>query len=590
MSFRHLLLPLAVMANCYDGNNGGCSHFCSGAGTCSCPPCWTLDAAGQRCSIEAGKATVTCSSTGVTISIDKCAVPGVEASDIHLNDPSCAAVEDGETHWTIESSTVTGCGASASFGNDVFSFANVLHIGNSVVNNLVFGRNAAVDFVCNYNSQVSASSNFVSSNIVSSVSFDAGDVNDNAIDFLFTFSFYETADYQTTVDFATNPAAINAPVSIPDTAFVVQSCSVSDDAIVGSNANLVENNCPVDNGLGFTWGESTETEVKFEFMSFIFPESSDSAAMTLTCDINFCSTDDTDCLASCSSGGEPGDVSILVLGGANFPDSYIFSGDGLTRNSPSISVPRSDYVFGSAFAVMQGEMYIFGGIEDNHKIAKIENCAFNELSVRLRYRITDKSAAIDTDNGERALICFDVVGWDSCEIFDGVISTATHDPEVHHALGGLGHYNGQPTTVGGEYSPSNSRVETYSASGWTTLPSIPRGSYLHTLTGLESGALVKAGGRDLTTGGWSTDVWLLKNDAWTIIGSLNEFNYWGSAIKVGNFIYLVNGGATDADGLYPVERIEIANDEVIQTEVIGGHDFASSRYLPIFEVTANFCV
>ena len=168
------------------------------------------DAAGRSCSIEAGKATVTCSSTGVAILLDKCAVPGVDASAIHLNDEACVAVAEGETHWKVESTTVAGCGATASFANDQFTFANTLKIGNGVVNGLVFGRNAAVNFVCNYNAQVSASSNFISSNIESSVSFDAGDVNENAIDFLFTFSFYETGDYQTTVDFSTSPVAVGS--------------------------------------------------------------------------------------------------------------------------------------------------------------------------------------------------------------------------------------------------------------------------------------------------------------------------------------------------------------------------------------------
>ena len=92
------------------------------------------DEAGKSCSIEKGKATVTCSSTAVSISIDKCVVPGVDATALHLNDESCAAVADGETHWKIESSTVAGCGATASFENDAFQIANTLYIGNSVVN------------------------------------------------------------------------------------------------------------------------------------------------------------------------------------------------------------------------------------------------------------------------------------------------------------------------------------------------------------------------------------------------------------------------------------------------------------------------
>ena len=105
---------------------------------------------------------MTCSSTGVTILIDKCAVPGVDAASLHLNDDSCIAVAEGETHWKIESSTLGGCGAIPTFEDNIFKFANTLKMGKSVVNNIIFSKGAAVDFVCNYNSQVTAVSNFVS--------------------------------------------------------------------------------------------------------------------------------------------------------------------------------------------------------------------------------------------------------------------------------------------------------------------------------------------------------------------------------------------------------------------------------------------
>ena len=114
------------------------------------------------------------------------------------------------------------------------------------------------------------------------------------IDFVFTFSFYETPAYETPIDYSSKQTAvgnilygkINAPAVIPDTAFVVKKCSVSDSAIEDSNLDLVENNCPIENGLNFAWGETTATEVKFQFLSFIFPQSADSADMTLTCDVS----------------------------------------------------------------------------------------------------------------------------------------------------------------------------------------------------------------------------------------------------------------------------------------------------------------
>ena len=105
---------------------------------------------------------MTCSPTGSSIVIDKCVVPGVDAADLHLNDESCAAIAVGEDQWKIESTSVAGCGASASFGDEVLKIANTLHIGNSIVEGLVFGKGANVEFTCNYNSKVSVVSNYVS--------------------------------------------------------------------------------------------------------------------------------------------------------------------------------------------------------------------------------------------------------------------------------------------------------------------------------------------------------------------------------------------------------------------------------------------
>ena len=86
----------------------------------------------------------------------------------------------------------------------------------------------------------------------------------------------------------------------------------------------------------------------------------------------------------------------------------------------------------------------------------------------------------------------------------------------------------------------------------------------HTLTGLDSGALILAGGFDDTV--WSADehyqkeVWLLKNNQWTLIGQLQEvsflselskltlfqFNYMGAATRFGQYIYAVAGRCSSA--------------------------------------------
>ena len=58
----------------------------------------------------------------------------------------------------------------------------------------------------------------------------------------------------------------------------------------------------------------------------------------------------------------------MVLGFSDFGDSYVFSGNGLTKNSANIEAAGLDYTEDSAFAVVKGQMYIFGGLTDSYKV------------------------------------------------------------------------------------------------------------------------------------------------------------------------------------------------------------------------------
>ena len=69
----------------------------------------------------------------------------------------------------------------------------------------------------------------------------------------------------------------------------------------------------------------------------------------------------------------------------------------------------------------------------------------------------------------------------------------------------------------------------------------------------------------------------------------NKKNSSGSALKIGNYIYYVSGDGDDYGDSFPVERIQLFNDDVISTEIIGGHEFWS--YQPVLlEATPDFCV
>ncbi|CAG5109590.1 Oidioi.mRNA.OKI2018_I69.chr2.g4110.t1.cds [Oikopleura dioica] len=111
----------------------------------------------------------------------------------------------------------------------------------------------------------------------------------------------------------------------------------------------------------------------------------------------------------------------------------------------------------------------------------------------------------------------------------------------------------------------------------------------HTLAGLESGAMLMIGGWDEPNFEHTRDIWILNENAWKLIGSLQESNSYGSALRIGDYIYVVSGDKAAPSGSFPVERINVANKEVIETKVIGSH--AHQNDIPIiFEATAYFCV
>ena len=60
-------------------------------------------------------------------------------------------------------------------------------------------------------------------------------------------------------------------------------------------------------------------------------------------------------------------------------------------------------------------------------------------------------------------------------------------------------------------------------------------------------------------------------------------------MRIGDYIYVVSGAKAAPSGSFPVERINVANNEVIESKVIGGH--AHQNDIPIlFEATAYTCV
>ena len=61
-----------------------------------------------------------------------------------------------------------------------------------------------------------------------------------------------------------------------------------------------------------------------------------------------------------------------------------------------------------------------------------------------------------------------------CEVFDGSNVASTFSSTYSHRAGGLGFYNGQPTTVGDWQDAGRGKVETLTETGWEAVTDHPK--------------------------------------------------------------------------------------------------------------------
>ncbi|CAG5103052.1 Oidioi.mRNA.OKI2018_I69.chr1.g591.t1.cds [Oikopleura dioica] len=228
-------------------------------------------------------------------------------------------------------------------------------------------------------------------------------------------------------------------------------------------------------------------------------------------------------------------VHILVI--PQIHAAYIVSGDGSKTSKAKIDAPDSDFYTDQApSAVIRNELYIFGGDRgDKYKIAKFVTCEFVELSIKMNYKYTYVSSALSIEKGER---------------------------------------------------------ETWSSTGgWEALPDYPRAVYGHTLTSLGNSAMILAGGYvDDESEGITNEIRMLKDGSWSILGNLKRAHLVGSSLRKGQFIYLASGENENSKEAHSraVERIQISNDELIETVVIGGHD-VNGRIPVLYETSPDSC-
>ncbi|CBY15041.1 unnamed protein product [Oikopleura dioica] len=279
------------------------------------------------------------------------------------------------------------------------------------------------------------------------------------------------------------------------------------------------------------------------------------------------------------------DVFILVIP-YSVDESYLQSGDGSSQISATINAPRNDYASYAAYALVNGKLHFFGGYYVWTKIARLDDCTLNQLTVRLNEQRSDGHAALSIENGKKALICF---GWDgeirkTCEIFDGSTTVSTFASDSTHYSGGLGLYKNQPTSVGCD-NEQHQKAETLSATGWTALPDHPKRISDHSLVGLENHSMLLIGGLDHVNGDdFQSAIWQLKDENWNQIGDLLQPACCGSAIYIGRSIYYF-GYVSNA-----IQRLNFNETEDLQTVELLGNQPADYYYPVLFQTASDYCI
>ncbi|CBY18417.1 unnamed protein product [Oikopleura dioica] len=251
----------------------------------------------QRISVfEAGKALVKCSTTGVEVIIDKCAVPGVDPATIHLKDSTCSAVEYTKDSWMVVAG-FSDCGMELGFSDEKVTLENTLMLGKAIIDGRVVSRKYEIDFSCNYANVAKASSAVKASKYVySCITFDVNDSQPFEMSFIFGLDFYKSVKFTDPINSADNFelgsslfGQVASTTALPDSLkFSVSKCTVQDKNIDQSVDVL--DTCPVE-GINFEFMESQSvdrTAVKFSFDSFAFPTSAADTVIDVSCEVNIC--------------------------------------------------------------------------------------------------------------------------------------------------------------------------------------------------------------------------------------------------------------------------------------------------------------
>ena len=235
--------------NCYDGNNGGCSHYCNHrANRCECPTCWELQADLQTCLPKPEKIAVTCAHNGMTVDVEQCVYTDGLTDTVTIGfsntfNPGCWGMEYNGT--LSVTSPLDQCGFSSEAGDGVIVFSNTLAVINrSRSLGLIMSNEVEISVQCSYSTTVTDISNSIT---VTSPDVIPGTSGTGHFDFsahYFTTNSFETLTDENdvmvvgeTLNFGIQPTTL-----VSNIFFYVNYCDISDTH--GNSFSIMQNMCP----------------------------------------------------------------------------------------------------------------------------------------------------------------------------------------------------------------------------------------------------------------------------------------------------------------------------------------------------------
>jgi len=236
-----------------------------------------------------------------------------------------------------------------------------------------------------------------------------------------------------------------------------------------------------------------------------------------------------------------------------------------------------DYTYRSSGAVLRGVFYIFGGdrgTNGNKKVAKLNGCRFEELSITLPYQHYYQNSAVTLQDDSKVLVCFTYdLGYKRCQSFDGV-KTDLDDFEtnVSHDRGCVTHYNDKIIAIQ-DYNSPYKHVELRDplTKQWTRTT-----DHFYTSRNAYMACLAVSDGT-LSIGGDYTDrnVYLFKLEKWSFIGQLNSAHNYPAAIQFNDEIYTIGDGKNE---FFIYDSTELVDYIEIEPEIFYTNNVASNQY------------